>query len=92
MDCYLKEETIHVNEKCIDIQLQGLLDHAESRLHKYLGEVIETLSKEERENFELVPKWKCDGSQQSQLKQKFQSISDSDANIFPNSLILCDKS
>ena len=86
-DCYPKEEAIQVTETCIDIQLQGLLNHTASRLHKYLEEVIKTLSKEEMENLELISKWGCDGSQQSQFKQKFQNISDSDSNIFQSSLV-----
>ena len=49
--------------------------------------MIETLSKEERENMELISKWECDGSQQSQFKQKFQNISDSDVNIFQSFLV-----
>jgi len=35
----------------------------------------------------LITKWVCDGSQQSQFKQKFENNTDSDANIFQSSLV-----
>lgn len=86
-DCYPIEESIRVTETCIEIQLQGLLDHTTSRLCKYLAEVIESCTEEERQNMELISKWGCDGSQQSQFKQKFQDSSKTDSNIFQSSLV-----
>lgn len=85
--CYPREEAIRVTETCIEVQLQALLDHTVSRLMKYLTEVIESCTKKEKENLEIILKWGCDGSQQSQFKQKFQNTTDSDANIFQSSLV-----
>lgn len=84
-ECYPEE--IIVTETHIGVQLQSLLDHTSSRLYKYLAEVIETCTKSERENLELILKWGCDGSQQSQYKQKFQDVSNNDGNIFQSSLV-----
>lgn len=85
--CYPDEENIHVTESCSEIRLQALLDHTALRLHRYLAEVIETCSVEEKQNLTLICKWGCDGSQQTQYKQKFQDSADSDANIFQSSLV-----
>lgn len=52
------------------------------RLCKYLEPFIQTLSEEV-----IVIKWGCDGSQQSQYKQKFENSTDSDSNIFQSSLV-----
>lgn len=86
-ECYPKEQSIKVTETCAEIMLQDLLDHTASRLCKYVEEVIETCAEEESKNLELVTKWGCDGSQQSQFKQKFENNTDSDANIFQSSLV-----
>lgn len=59
-------------------QLQSLLNHKGIHLSKYLVELIETCSKEE---LELITKWGCDGSQQSQNKPKFINSTESDAHI-----------
>ncbi|XP_050514918.1 uncharacterized protein LOC126890114 [Diabrotica virgifera virgifera] len=85
--CYPDEESIHVTETCSEIRLQALHDHTTLRLHKYLAEVIETCSQEEKQNLTLICKWGCDGSQQTQYKQKFQDSADSDENIFQSSLV-----
>lgn len=86
-ECYPKEQSISVTETCADIILQDLLDHTSLRLCKYLAEVIETCTVEEKNNLQLITKWGCDGSQQSQYKQKFENMTDSDANIFQSSLV-----
>jgi len=52
-----------------------------------LEEVIENLTEDEKHNLELISKWGCDGSQQSQSKQLFESNEHSDANIFQSSLV-----
>lgn len=76
-----------ITETCAEVNLQDLLDHTSLRLCKYLEEVIENLTEEEKHNLELLSKWGCDGSQQSQFKQKFQSDERSEANIFQSSLV-----
>lgn len=86
-ECYPKEQSITVTETCAEILLHDLLDHTSSRLCMYLEEVIKTYTEKERKSLELVVKWGCDGSHQSQFKQKFENISESDANIFQSSLV-----
>lgn len=87
-ECYPKEESINVTETCAEIKLQDLLDHTTSRLIKYLGEeILESCSIEENHNLELLTKWGCDGSHQSQYKQKFENSADNDAHIFQSSLV-----
>jgi len=67
-DCYPKKESMKITETCAEVNLQDLLDHTSIRLCKYLEEVIENLTEEEKHNLELISKWGCDGSQQSQFK------------------------
>ncbi|CAI6352431.1 unnamed protein product [Macrosiphum euphorbiae] len=81
------EESITVTETCSEVQLQALLDHTALRLYKYVEEVVKTCSEEEKKNMVLLSKWGCDGSQQTQYKQKFQNSKDSDANIFQTSFV-----
>ncbi|CAH2088846.1 unnamed protein product [Euphydryas editha] len=86
-DCYPDEQSMTVTETCVEVKLQDLLNHISLRLCKYLEPVIENISKEEKASLRLIIKWGCDGSQQSQYKQKFESFTDTDANIFQNSLV-----
>lgn len=85
--CYPKEESISVTETSAEIKLQDLLDHTISRLCIYLEEVLKNITEEERKNLELITKWGCDGSQQSQYKQMFQNDTDNDDYIFQSSLV-----
>jgi hypothetical protein len=80
--CYPKKESMNITETCAEVNLQDLLDHTSLRFCKYLEEVIENLTEEEKHNLELISKWGCDGSQQSQFKQLIESNEHSDANIF----------
>lgn len=86
-ECYPSEEAIRVTETCAEVALQDLLNHTCLRLCKYLEDVIETCTEEEKSNLKLFVKWGCDGSQQSQYKQKFENNTDSDANVFQSSLV-----
>lgn len=86
-DCYPDEASINVTESGFAVRLQALLDHTVTRLCAYLKEVIDTLSESEKENLQLITKWGCDGSNQSQWKQKFSHSEISDANIFISSLV-----
>ncbi|XP_063221512.1 uncharacterized protein LOC134535904 [Bacillus rossius redtenbacheri] len=86
-ECYPSKDSIVVSETKAEVKLQSLLDHISSRLCKYLEEVLQVLSSEEKPNLELISKWGCDGSQQTQFKQKFENIADSDANIFQSSCV-----
>lgn len=86
-DCYPDEQSMRVTETCAEVKLQDLLDHTSLRLCKYLESVLETISEEKKENLQLIVKWGCDGSQQSQYKQKFENNIDSDANIFQSSFV-----
>lgn len=70
-----------------EIKLQDLVDNTSMRLNKYLNDVTELCSEIEKRNLILYYKWGCDGSQQSQYKQKFQNDSDSDSNVFISSLV-----
>ena len=69
-----------------EINLQNLLDHTVTRLLLYLQEVV-TLNEEDCRTLILTCKWGCDGWQQAQFKQKFQSVLDSDSNIFQSSFV-----
>lgn len=66
-----------------------MLDHTTSRLCIYLEKVLKNINEEERRNLELITKWGCDGSQQTQYKQKFQNGTDNDGDgyIFQSSLV-----
>lgn len=86
-ECYPNEQAIRVTETCAEIVLQDLLNHTCLRLCKYLEEIIDACTEEEKANLKLIVKWGCDGSQQSQYKQKFENNTDSDANIFQSSLV-----
>ncbi|CAI6377795.1 unnamed protein product [Macrosiphum euphorbiae] len=85
-ECYPDKESTIVTETCSEVELQALLDHTASRLYKYVTEVVNTCSEEEKQNMVLISKWGCDGSQQTQFKRKFQNSND-DANIFQSSLV-----
>lgn len=75
------------SETCAEVDLQALLDHTLTRLCAYLGPVMNTIDEKERKNLNIIIKWGCDGSQQSQFKQKFENVDESDANIFQSSLV-----
>jgi hypothetical protein len=62
------------------------LDHTVTRLLTYLEEIVQNLSNEESDSL-LLCKWGCDGSQQTQYKQKFQNDCNSDSNIFQSSFV-----
>ncbi|CAH2096794.1 unnamed protein product [Euphydryas editha] len=53
-ECYPSEEAIRVTETCA---VQDLHNHTCLRLCKYLEEVIETCSEEEKVNLKLIVKW-----------------------------------
>lgn len=86
-ECYPSENSIIVSETLAEVKLQSLLDHSVSRLCKYLEEVLYVIDFEETQNLELIWKWGCDGSQQSQFKQKFTDENNDDANIFQSSCV-----
>lgn len=87
LDCYPKDDSIFVSETLAEVKLQALLDHTALRLCQYLEEVLDSLTLSEQHELELISKWGCDGSQQSQFKQKFSGVGESDANIFQSSLV-----
>ena len=57
------------------------------RLAEFLEEVLSTVVEQERATLKIICKWGCDGSQQSQYKQKFDDELDSDANIFQSCFV-----
>ncbi|GLV46264.1 hypothetical protein CBL_12341 [Carabus blaptoides fortunei] len=86
-DCYPIKS---VGETYAEVKLQDLVDHTTKRLCKYLEEVINTLGENignGTNDLVLIFKWGCDGSQQTQYKQKFQNEADSDAHILISSLV-----
>lgn len=87
MECYPARESYTVTSTCAGLELQPLLDHTAQRLCMSLSEVLERLTIEEMEHLQLISKWGCDGSQQSQYKQKLGSETYSDANIFQSSFV-----
>lgn len=86
-ECYPDESKITVTETSFNVELQALLDHTALRLTLYLKEVIETLTEYERQHLILISKWGCDGSHQTQFKQKFENAADDDSNIFVSSIV-----
>lgn len=86
-ECYPPAESCRVTSTYAETDLQPLVDHTVRRLSIFLEEVLTTLKEQERESLKLISKWGCDGSQQSQFKQKFVNDADSDANIFQSSFV-----
>lgn len=85
--CYPPQESCTVTSTSAEAQLQPLVDVTVRRLSEYLEEVLITLKEQERENLTIINKWGCDGSQQSQYKQKLDSDIDSDSNIFQSCFV-----
>ena len=85
--CYPQQESYRVTETCAEVKLQHLLNHTVTRLLTYLQDILIDLTQEERDTFELISKWGCDGSQQSQFKQKMQNDDATDSNIFQSCLV-----
>lgn len=85
--CYPPKESFNVTETCAEVNLQDLLNHTVSRLLTYLTDNIYNLTQEELNSLRLIYKWGCDGSQQSQFKQKIQNVDATDANIFQSCLV-----
>lgn len=86
-ECYPNKEDINVTDTLAEISLQGILDLTVNRLLLYLEDVVETLSEVERESLVMICKWGCDGSHQSEYKQRFENEDDSDAAIFQSSFV-----
>lgn len=87
LKCYPPKSSITVTETIAEVNLQDLLNHTVTRLFTYLKENLSRLTEEERESLELIYKWGCDGSQQSQFKQKMQNEDSTDSNIFQSCLV-----
>lgn len=86
-ECYPPEDHIKVTSVSVECTLQSLIDKTLKRLSIYLEDVLLTINEEERQTLTITCKWGCDGSQQAKYKQKFENISDSDANIFLSSFV-----
>ncbi|XP_057654572.1 uncharacterized protein LOC130892899 [Diorhabda carinulata] len=80
--CYPPSEEIRVTAKCVECNLQPLIDLTIKRLSMYLEGILISIKEEERDNLKIICKRDCDGSQQSQYKQKFENDSDSNSNVF----------
>ncbi|CAH2107387.1 unnamed protein product [Euphydryas editha] len=85
--CYPIQEAYRVTATYAEVKLQDLLNHTSQRLLLYLDDVLQTLTTDETASLELIYKWGCDGSQQTEYKQKFENSNESDANIFQSSLV-----
>lgn len=85
--CYPPPESCTVNSTGAEAELQPLVDLTVRRLSDYLEEVLTTLKVQECETLKLICKWGCDGSQQSQFKQKIENDTDSDTNIFQSCFV-----
>ena len=72
---------------CTEIKLQELQNHTALQLVTYVEEVLPTLTTVEKNNLQLISKWGCDGSQQTQYNKKFESCPECDANIFQSSFV-----
>lgn len=87
LNCYPPKSSITVSETIAEVNLQDLLNHTVTRLLTYLKETLSHLTEEELGSLELIYKWGCDGSQQSQFKQKMQNEDATDSNIFQSCLV-----
>lgn len=85
--CYPPPEKLTVTSTGAEAELQPLVDLTIRRLSEYLEEVLITLNAQERQTLKLICKWGCDGSQQSQFKQKLDNDLDSDMNIFQSCFV-----
>lgn len=86
-ECYPDPGSIIVTETKAEVRLQSILDITAVRLSMFLTEVLISLPSSKLDSFELISKWGCDGSKQCQYKQKFESESASDSNIFQSSFV-----
>ncbi|KAK5645599.1 hypothetical protein RI129_006899 [Pyrocoelia pectoralis] len=88
-ECYPPPESCTITSTSAEVQLQPLMDVTVRRLAEYLEEVLtaSALNDQERENLTLLSKWGCDGSQQTQFKQKFENDTLSDANLFQSCFV-----
>lgn len=86
-ECYPPEKDIKVTSTSAESNLQPLVDLTVKRLAMYLQEILMKLEEGERDSIKIICKWGCDGSQQSQYKQIFESDADSDANIFQSCFV-----
>lgn len=86
-ECYPPPEACTVTSTGAESQLQPLVDITVRRLSKFLEEILLRIQEQERDTLRIICKWECDGSQQSQFKQKFDNESDSDANIFQSCFV-----
>lgn len=86
-ECYPAEEFVKVTETGFEVGLQALLDLTVIRLIRYLKESVNTLSEYEKQHLLLITKWGCDGSHQTQFKQKFSNTENDDGNLFLSSLV-----
>ncbi|CAG9834500.1 unnamed protein product [Diabrotica balteata] len=86
-ECYPDEDKITVTETIFNVELKALLDHTALRFIQYLKEVLDTLNDTEKQHLLLISKWGCDGSHQTQFKQKFKNVADDDSNIFMSSIV-----
>lgn len=84
--CYPPPESCTITSTSAEAQLQPLMDVTIKRLFEYLEEVLVTLNKQERESLTIISKWGCDGSQQSQYKQRMDD-ENTDANIFQSCFV-----
>lgn len=87
INCYPPKSSITVTETIAEVNLQDLLNHTVTRLLTYLKEILSHLTEEELSALNLIYKWGCDGSQQSQFKQKMQNEDYTDSNIFQSCLV-----
>ncbi|CAH0552735.1 unnamed protein product [Brassicogethes aeneus] len=86
-ECYPPQEECRVSSTGAESNLQSLVDLTMKSLSIVLEEVLLTLKKHERDSLKLICKWGCDGSQQTQYKQKFENDANSDANIFQSCFV-----
>lgn len=84
--CYPPPDSIFVNDKMAEVNLQALLNHTTCRLLELCDPVLKTLSDYNKNNLVLISKWGFDvSSGQSQYKQKVANI---DADTFDDSNFL----
>ena len=85
--CYSLKDSIQVSEDSAEVELQAVVNYTAARLLNYLEDVLNTLKDNECNTLNMICKWGCDGSQQAQYKQQFESDTGSDEHIFLSSFV-----
>lgn len=86
-ECYPRSNSIKINEKGAEIELQSLLDHTAQRILLSQKPVLDTLTNKILSNVTLISKWGMDGTTQPSSQQTFADKPFDDSHIFISSIV-----